>query len=64
MARDVEELLERFRGSELARTLGDPDTRAYFELPVAWDWQGVPVHGTIDLGLPARGPLARRRLQE
>ena len=49
VARDVQELLERFSGSELARTLRDPDTRAYFELPVASDWQGVPVHGTIDL---------------
>ncbi len=46
---EVSEMLDRFAGSRLAATLRDPATRSYFELPFAWDWEGVPVHGTIDL---------------
>ena len=42
-------MLNRFEASDLARVLHDPDTEAHFELPFTWDWDGVPVHGTIDL---------------
>ena len=35
--------------SSLAPTLRDPAADTYFELPFSWDWDGVPVHGTIDL---------------
>ena len=42
-------MLDTFDASPLAETLRDEGTRAYFELPFSWDWDGVPVHGTIDL---------------
>ena len=42
-------MLDLLDASPLAATLRDPGTRAYFELPFSWDWDGVPVHGTIDL---------------
>ena len=46
---DVDEMLDRFDASPLAATLRHRDTLSYFELPFSWDWDGVPVHGTIDL---------------
>lgn len=46
---EVAEMVERFEESDLAAILRSPDTMAYFELPFAWDWNGVPVHGSIDL---------------
>ena len=49
IAQEVDAMLERLDTSPLAATLRDPSTRAFFELPFSWDWQGVPVHGTIDL---------------
>ena len=42
-------MLDRFDASDLAATLRAPRTRAYFEMPFSWDWEGVPVHGTMDL---------------
>ena len=49
LAEEITEMLDRFEASDLARILRDPETEAHFELPFAWDWDGVPVHGTIDL---------------
>jgi ATP-dependent exoDNAse (exonuclease V) beta subunit len=49
LAGDVEAMLRRFEETPLAATLRDPSTAAQFEMPFAWDWEGVPVHGTIDL---------------
>ena len=49
LAEEITEMLDRFDASGLARILRDPETQAHFELPFAWDWAGVPVHGTIDL---------------
>ena len=46
---DVDAMLDRFDASDLAATLRAPHTRAYFEMPFSWDWEGVPVHGTMDL---------------
>lgn len=46
---EVEAMLDRFAASELAATLHDPATIAWFEFPFAWDWDGVPIHGTLDL---------------
>lgn len=46
---DVEAMLDLLGASPLAGTLAEDDTTAYFELPFSWDWDGVPVHGTIDL---------------
>ena len=52
---DVEQMLANFDGSDLARTLRRPDTRAHFELPFGWYWDGAPVHGTIDLAYEHAG---------
>ena len=49
VAAEVDCMLDIFDASPLARTLRDGGTRAWFELPFSWDWDGVPVHGTIDL---------------
>ncbi|MYH41232.1 MAG: hypothetical protein F4150_05610 [Chloroflexi bacterium] len=49
LAGEIEEMLARFERSQLAATLRDPETACYFELPFAWNWDGVPVHGAIDL---------------
>ena len=46
---EVAAMLDAFDASELATTLRDPATDAWFEFPFAWDWDGVPVHGTLDL---------------
>ena len=52
---EVDEMLDRFDGSELAQALRSPGTRAHFELPFGWYWEGAPVHGTIDLAYEHAG---------
>ncbi len=52
---EVEGMLDIFDDSPLADTLRDGGTRSWFELPFSWDWEGVPVHGTIDLAYEAGG---------
>ena len=52
---DVNGMLDRFDTSPLAATLRHGDTLSYFELPFSWDWDGVPVHGTIDLAYRSAG---------
>ena len=52
---EVDSMLDLLDLSQLAATLRDSETRAYFELPFSWDWDGVPVHGTIDLAYQAAG---------
>ncbi len=49
LAAEVREMLDRFTRSPLAATLAERDVERWFELPFAWDWDGVPVHGSIDL---------------
>ena len=55
IAEEVDAMLDLLDASPLAATLRDPNTRAHFELPFSWDWDGVPVHGTIDLAYEAGG---------
>ena len=55
VAAEVDGMLDTFDASPLAETLRDGDTRAWFELPFSWDWDGVPVHGTIDLAYETEG---------
>ena len=55
IAAEVDAMLDLLDASPLAATLRDPNTRAHFELPFSWDWDGVPVHGTIDLAYEASG---------
>ena len=52
---EVDAMLDLLDGSPLADTLRNGDTRAHFELPFSWDWDGVPVHGTIDLAYESEG---------
>ena len=52
---DVDGMLDDFDRSDLAATLRDPATRAHFELPFSWAWDGVAVHGSIDLAYEAGG---------
>ena len=52
---DVDKMLDDFDRSDLAATLRDPATRAHFELPFSWAWDGVAVHGSIDLAYEAGG---------
>ena len=52
---EVDEMLDRFDGSELAQVLRSSGTRAHFELPFGWYWEGAPVHGTIDLAYEHAG---------
>ena len=52
---DVDGMLDDFDRSDLAATLRDPATRAHFELPFSWAWDGVAVHGSIDLAYVAGG---------
>ena len=49
IADEVEAMLEKFEAGPLAATLRRDDVEKHFELPFAWDWDGLPVHGTIDL---------------
>ena len=55
IAVDVDKMLDLLDASPLAQTLRHPDTQAYFELPFSWDWNGAPVHGTVDLVYESRG---------
>ena len=52
---EVDAMLDLFDVGPLADTLRNCDTRAHFELPFSWNWEGVPVHGTIDLAYETRG---------
>ena len=52
---EVDGMLDIFDDSPLADTLRDGDTRVHFEVPFSWDWDGVPVHGTIDLAYETGG---------
>ena len=52
LAEEITEILDRSDASGLAQILRDPETEARFELPFDWDWNGVPVRGTIDLAYP------------
>ena len=49
LAAEVREMLDRYTRSPVAAALASPDVERWFELPFAWDWDGVPVHGSIDL---------------
>jgi ATP-dependent helicase/nuclease subunit A len=49
IAAEVDAMLDAFAAGDLAAMLRDPATQAWFEFPFAWDWDGVPVHGTLDL---------------
>ena len=49
LAAEVREMLDRFAQSPLAATLAEAAVERWFELPFAWDWDGVPVHGSVDL---------------
>ena len=49
LAGEVREMLDRFTRSPVAAALASADIERWFELPFAWDWDGVPVHGSIDL---------------
>ena len=42
-------MLDWLDGTALAETLRHPDTEYHLEMPFSWDWDGIPVHGTIDL---------------
>ena len=55
VVREVSSMLDLLNTSSLADILRDVNTRAYFELPFSWDWEGVPVHGTIDLAYETAG---------
>ena len=55
VAAEVDAMLDLFDASTLGATLRRPDIRAYFELPFSWDWNGTPVHGTIDLAYESGG---------
>ena len=46
---EVDAMLDWLDGSPLAKTLRREDTESYLEMPFSWDWDGMPVHGTIDL---------------
>ena len=64
LADEITEMLDRFEASDLAQVLHDPETEVHFELPFAWDWDGVPVHGTIDLAYRDGAGVAHRRFQD
>ena len=49
LAREAGEMLAEYARSGVARALADPDVERWFEMPFAWDWDGLPVHGAIDL---------------
>ncbi|MEX2031703.1 MAG: PD-(D/E)XK nuclease family protein, partial [Dehalococcoidia bacterium] len=46
---EVTEILDRFDESAIAAEIHAAGERAWFELPFAWDWDGIPIHGSIDL---------------
>ncbi|HET7738992.1 MAG TPA: UvrD-helicase domain-containing protein [Tepidiformaceae bacterium] len=47
LATDVSAFLETFSRTPLAASLTRAE--AYFETPFAYNWDGVPIHGTLDL---------------
>ena len=49
LAGEAARMLERFEGSAVAAALRASGVERWLELPFAWDWDGVPVHGSIDL---------------
>ena len=49
LAEEAAVMLEEFARSSVATALADPGVERWFELPFAWDWDGLPVHGAIDL---------------
>ncbi len=49
VAREVAGVLDLFEASDLAAALHRPEAEPRFEVPFAWDWDGIPVHGSIDL---------------
>ncbi len=49
VAQEVAAILDRFEASDLAAALRRPEAHPQFEVPFAWDWDGIPVHGSIDL---------------
>ena len=44
---DATDLVARYAASEIGLAAAAGDAR--FEVPFAWDWDGIPVHGQIDL---------------
>ena len=49
LADEAAVMLTEFARSSVAAALADPGVDRWFELPFAWDWDGLPVHGAIDL---------------
>ncbi len=49
LAEEVTPMLARFSHSPTAAALAAPGVERWFELPFAWDWEGLPLHGVIDL---------------
>ena len=49
LAGEAARMLERFEGSAVGAALRASGVERWLELPFAWDWDGVPVHGSIDL---------------
>ncbi len=49
LAAEAAVMLAEFARSSVAAALADPGVERWFELPFAWDWDGLPVHGAIDL---------------
>ena len=55
LAAEVNEMLDLLAASELGARLKAPAVNAHFELPFSWNWEGVAVHGSIDLVLEIDG---------
>ncbi|MEX2373272.1 MAG: PD-(D/E)XK nuclease family protein, partial [Dehalococcoidia bacterium] len=55
LATEAREMLARFRESPTGRAVEAAGAAARFEAPFAWDWDGIPVHGQIDLLVPEGG---------
>lgn len=53
VADEVRDMMERFESTPLARVLRGAE--AHFEVPFVYDWDGVPVHGVLDLAYVADG---------
>ena len=52
---DVNAMLDDFDASDLAAKLRETSTRKHFEIPFSWSWDGVAVHGAIDLAYQTNG---------
>ena len=52
---EVGDMLDLMETGELGAMLRDPSTRAHFELPFSWNWEEIPVHGSIDLAYEIGG---------